>query len=237
MSTYLELVQELHSECGVSGAVPSTVIGLSGINADLARWIRSAYVEIQNRKNGRWSWLRSEFELVTTAGQSEYDHTECTDTIDAEAVTRLSVWNIASTKNPAKIYRTSSGKGGETWLSYLDWDAFCTIYKIGTHNNQFPSHITIRPNGKKIVLGSQPDEEYTVSGEYYKSAQHLELDTDVPEMPAQYHQLIVYRAMEKYGAKKSADEVIYRAEKEGGRMLRQLTLNQAPRFGRSRPLA
>lgn len=68
------------------------------------------------------------------------------------------------------------------------------------------------------------------------SPQTLSADGHIPEMPTQFHQLIVYMAMEKYGAAKSELEVFNRGALEGGRMLERLEANQLPEMQMAGPL-
>lgn len=236
MSTYLELVQELGTECGISGTGPSTVTGQSGELARLVLWIKDAYVEIQNRSGGRWDWLRSEFTLNTTASDDNYSFGDATDSIDAATITRFSSWRLSDYRSPPRIYLTSAGVGGETWMTWTNYDYWKNVYEIGTQNDGHSIHITVDPRDK-IRLGPKPDADYTITGEYFKSAQILADDSDTPEMPTQFHKLIIYRAMEKYAAFESAPEVMERAEREGGRLMRQLEVNQKPFIRKARTLA
>ena len=56
-------------------------------------------------------------------------------------------------------------------------------------------------------------------------------------MPTQFHKLIVWYAMENYGYQQVSAESLARAEKFGRRMLRQLEVNQFPKFKQGIPLA
>jgi hypothetical protein len=69
------------------------------------------------------------------------------------------------------------------------------------------------------------------------SGQVLALATDTPEMPSDYHMLIVYRAMIDYGYLEVAPEVLNRAEKKAMQLTRQLENNRMPRWRKRGPLA
>ena len=77
---------------------------------------------------------------------------------------------------------------------------------------------------------------FTVSGEYFKGPQILAADTDVPEMPSDFHDLIVYYAIEKYGYLEAATEVLARAEKYSRTYMRQLENHQLARMRMRGPL-
>jgi len=197
MATFLKICKDVARECGISGgaANPTTVVGQTGELARVVGWVTNAYEEIQGSSNFRW--LRKKFTLNTLAGVDTYDFSECIDVATGENISRFKSWRLNDRENPPKIYLASTGVGGEIFLSYTEWDHFEYLYKTGSLQNQttFPYHISVDPDDK-IRLGIKPDNIYTVTGDYHRSAQILAADGDVPEMPAAYHSLIKYTAME-----------------------------------------
>jgi hypothetical protein len=235
--TYLQLCQRLRRECSVGGTGPAAVTGQTGQLAKLVAWAADAYEEIQNR-HATWRWLRSTWSVNTVAETDTYAATNCTDTLLSETVSRFSHWWPEDENGcpNVKCYPQSSGVGAEVWLAPLPWSDFRATYKIGTQTSGQPQHYTIDPQNN-LVLGPKPSAVYVVSGEYQRSPQILAADADVPEMPAQFHNLIVFWAMEKYGADSVAQEVYARAVKEGGRMRRAIERNQLPKTRMGGPLA
>jgi hypothetical protein len=237
MSTFLELAVDLAEEVDLASN-PASVESQAGEFKKLVKWLTKSYMEIQNRAGGRWRWLRREFTVNTTSGDDSYAPGDCTDVDAATTIDRFSEWRLIDPRDPPKIYLTSTGVGGEYWLIYIPWDDFKRIYKIGSQatNTGSPAHITFDPQNN-IVLGPAPNDIYTVTGDFYRSPQVLALDADVPEMPSHYHNLIVYRAMEKYGRFNAAPEVELRGRVEGRALLRQLENNQMPKMRTAAPLA
>ena len=150
-----------------------------------------------------------------------------TDTTTSSAITRLGRWWADDEDDPPKIYLTSSGVGTQAYLCYLPWDQFKALYRIGTQNSGTPAHISVDPQNN-LVLGPKPNGIFTVTGDYQRSAQTLSADADEPEMPARFHKLPVYRAMEDYGFYESAPEVLARGQRKGAAMMRQLEADQLP---------
>lgn len=210
-----------------------TVIAQTGGHARAVSWIDTAYTELQGRT--RWRWLRGSFTLTTVSGQESYVNTEAIDDITSSGLTRFGEWRFKDAINLPRIYLQATGTGGEYWLTYIPWDQYQAIYRIGGITNSAPSHITISPDNK-IHLGPTPDDVYVISGEYEKSAQELTLDADTPEMPSDYHMAIVYLAMEDYGFFNSAEEVLIRGKQKARRMIRRLENNQAPAMGMAGPM-
>jgi hypothetical protein len=237
--TFLQLVNRLASEAGVTGnaSTVSAVTGQSGEAARLVNWITQAHTELQNR-HGNWRWMRSTFSVSATLGDDQYAGTDCTDSRLGSTITRFAHWipiDDAGCAN-VKIYLTSGGVSGERFMVFIPWDYFMTIYKRGPQNNGPPVHFTIDPQNN-LRLGPKPDDTYTVSGEYQMSALEFSANTDTPEFPSRFQDIVWMRAMEKYGRFHAAPEVLARGEVEGGRLMRQLEVNQLPDFPMATPLA
>lgn len=236
--TFLQMCQRVARECGVSTntTVPSTVTSQTGILADIVNWVATAWEEIQARHQN-WRWMRSRFSVSATVGDDSYAYGDCTDSIDSAAISRFRRWWPLDDEgnNNIFIYLTSAGAGTQTRLSYLPWSIFRQMYRIGTQNNGYPAYVSIDPQNN-LVLGPPPDGTYTVTGEYQRGGLVLDDDADTPDLPADYHMLIVWRAAQKYGEFKSAPEVFSRAVRTGNILMRQLELDQLPQMSTAGPL-
>lgn len=231
MSTYIQLVQDLHREAGISGNPPTSVVGVNGETARLANWVKTEWVKIQNR-HANWRWMRKSFTLQTVASDDTYSYSDCTDDLTSSAITRFSRF----LPDGFKIYLTSSGVGTQGWLTYVVWDDFKQIFKIGTQTPSYPSFVTFDPDNN-IVLGAKPDGIYTVTGDYQRSPQILTADSDVPEMPSQFHDLIWLGALRRYAAYESAPEVYGDAQSQYSDLMKRLDANQLPEPRFAAPLA
>ena len=236
---YLELCQALAREARGAGTGPSAVTGQVGLHNRIVHWIKDAYVELQNKHVApSWKWLMSTWSVNTVAGDDTYAGTDCTDTRLSATITRFRRWiplTDAGYSN-VKFYLQSAGVGEESYLLYLPWDYFRDRYKRGTQNNNRPAHFTTDPQNN-LVIGPKPDAVYVLSGEYRMAALQLAANSDEPEIPEDFHMLIVYEAMMKYAASAVAPEVLARANVEGGRLLRQLEADQLPDMELAGPLA
>lgn len=232
--TYLTICQDTRRECRVAGTGPSTVIAQVGRLADIVAWVAQAYTEIQSSKD--WNWLRSTFTVNTVANDDTYAYSDCTDSRLSATISRFGKWWLDHHGEPnCTIYLTSAGVGGENYLTPIDWASFRERYKRGTQTTGQPIHVAIDPQNN-LVLGPKPDAIYTINGEYQMSPQTLAANVDVPEMPARFHSLIMYRAMEKYGASNNAPEVFNRGGYEGRIMMRGLERDQLPPVTLAGPL-
>lgn len=235
---YLQLCQRVRQECADVGSGPTTVTGQTGLLGRIVSWVADSYTELQNRYAvcPNWRWLRHGFTVDTVADDDSYAYGDVTDTTTSAAITRLSTWRIRDCDDPPNIYLTSSGVGTQTPMTYIDWDTFKYIYKRGTQNASYPIHISEDPH-QNLVIGPKPNGIYTVTGDYLRSAQILALDADTPEMPSQFHMIIVYRAMIRYGFREISSEIIDSAREDYRVLLRQLEQHQLDQFKLAGPMA
>lgn len=235
MATYFKIFKDTLRECGID-TVPSTAQGQTGELLRFANWVIDAYTEIQDARH--WRWLRKKFTVNTVDGTSVYAFGDCTDVEDSAVITRFKMWRLDDQRNPPTVYLSSTGVGGETFVSYTSFDGFNSLYNFGSLQNQtgFPIHITVNPNNE-IELGLTPGAVYVLRGEYHRSAQILSADADTPEMPTDYHSLIKYQAMMFYGQYESAPEIVDRADTGINKIMRQLIRNQGQSFRLGGPLA
>lgn len=229
--TFLELVQRFRQETGYANTGPSTVLSQSGDHARAVSWIADAYTDIQNE--ALWRWMRKEFSLTTTADDGEYAYSDAT--YGGSAISRFRKWHL-DPRNPMKCYLQSSGVGTEYWLTGISWDEFNTLYGVGTQVSSSPSFVSVDP-ADNLVLGPAPGDTYIVTGEFSQSAQVLAADSDTPEMPSDFHMLIVYRAMEDHGYFDAADEILSRGMKRYRNLMNNLRRTQGPKWRKAGAMA
>jgi len=214
--TYLQLCQQLREKAGISGTGPTAVTGQSGEMLRLVNWINQAWEEIQLSRTN-WLWMRGDFSFQTVA--NDYDYTPA----QAGITTRFSQWDVDTIKS----FRTSIGVSNEYELNEQTYSRYRSLYLTGPQPAGTPIIFSIAPD-RKLLIGPKPDGIFTVSGQYWKSPQALVNDGDTPEMPAEFHMLIVWRALEMYGWYESAAEIIALAEKKIRFYMNRLEMNQLP---------
>ena len=231
---YLQLCARLRHECRAQGTGPSSVVGQTGRNLDWVNWTAAAYTDLQNRHKN-WRWLTSRFSFATTTNQEAYAGTDATDTVASAAITRFRFW----WPRTIRLYPTASGVASQQIIPAIDWTIFDRLYRIGAlqNNSNRPQQCSIGLDNK-LYLGPKPDSTgYTATGEYQKSAQVLAANTDTPEMPSDYHMLIVYYAMQHYAFAMAAPDTLANATEHGRRLMAQLEGDQLPILARAGPMA
>lgn len=189
--TYLELVQMTVQQSGtVQGIKPDTVIGKVDRLKQFVDFVAEAYIDIQNAHR-MWRWLQSYFTEETVAGTRFYSGTAITDEIALSTVDRFSQWGFKEDGSDMSlsIYKTADGNNGEGPLRWLDWDRFYQTQLRGPQTPGKPIFYSVADDNR-LALSPIPDDAYTIRGKYRKSPQKLVFDTDVPEMPAEFHTVI-----------------------------------------------
>lgn len=240
--TFLQLVQRYHRESGSSGTAQTTTA------TSVVQWQREcdnialAYIDIQN-KHEDWLWLTQDCTFDTVANQQSYSPftTAFTTPAAPTGLTDFGSWELSTPEGESsfRLWLKSAGVFNETYLDgSLDYPSFRDYYLFGARRTTTarPISITADPQ-KNLLLGLTPNDVYTVTGKYHQAAQLLSLDTDVPAMPARFHMLIVWYALEHYALFESAPEVLARAQKFGARFMTQLETDQLPSIQLPGPLA
>lgn len=218
--TYLQLCQALRRESGISTADPTTVEGtLTGYTKRLADWIDRAWTEIQNHHDWEWMW-RTSSQTLTIGTQAYQPNTDSdTSTGDFQLSPELAKWVTTNV-------RIKENTADEGFLSYVPWGTWsASASAIGTVTSARPTSYTIRPDDV-IVLNTTPDKAYTLSFDYYRTPQTLSLNSDTPELPGEYHDIILYLALTYVGAEQDAPEVYQDAQAQYNKRLADMGVTQ-----------
>lgn len=229
---YLELTQRLARECGVAGTGPTTSVNQTGESGRLFNWINAAWLEIQGLHN-TWNWMRKKFAWETVAGTGDYLPSALTNTLTGSAMTDLRYWY----KDMFRCQKKSIGVQDEQWLVEWEYNVFRNTYRFNVQVNNRPVVFAENPQGKAIMLGPIPDDVYIITGEYQKRAWSLTNDTDEPDIPEEYHLMLVYKAMQYYAMYESAPEVLSQGKTQYQALLTQLEHEQLQEVYLGNPLA
>jgi hypothetical protein len=144
------------------------------------------------------------------------------------AVDAFGKWDREAFRN----FTTSVGFINEMFLDEIPFDSWRNGYMLGAMRTvkTRPVAIAIGPD-QSLNLGPPPNDQYTITGDYFVAPQEMVVDADVPlGLPTRFHMLIVYRAMLKYAGYESAPEVFERATQENAGMYSQLLAVRAERM-------
>lgn len=230
MATFLDICQDTARESGtVQGTQPITVTGQTGRLGKIVNWVIDAYVSIQNI-HPEWRFLRSSFSGSTVAAQQAYAGANF-------SLTRFSEFIYKAGEDEITIYLTSDGAATERTLMPVLYQDFYRLYMRGSNLTQtgYPTIFTI-DDQERLLLWPIPDAVYTVRGLYRKSPQTLSGNTDEPEMPSRFHDIIKWRALIYAGIYDESPQIGL-WQREYQRILMQLENSQLPPVTFSGPLA
>jgi hypothetical protein len=219
MKTFLQLCQAVCREAAVANgeSAITTTVGQIGQLGRIVEYVRQAWLEIQTRHQHsglHWRWMRSNFEITTVADQDSYAFNDAAVQDvrgTAEDITRFRNWMIQDWEDPPRIYLQSAGVGTQTFMTYMPWNDFKYLYRIGTQNPSQPIHVSISPDNK-LVVGPKPSGIYVINGDYMKGVQRFTANDDTPDLPEDFEDAIVFLALIKYGLQKNAAEAITMGE-------------------------
>jgi len=242
--TFLQLCQQTCRWCGITGnsttQIPTTTVSQTGELGRIVEYVDEAWLQMQVGTEYRLN--RRKFTLTTADSDDKYAYSDAIDVDTGLAITRFKDWHLRDRQIPPRIHTQSVGVADQTPLTFATWEEWEYLYKTGSIQSQTsrPHHIAVDPQDN-IRLGLTPDGVYVVSGEYNRSAQVLTQesspDAAVPDLPADFQNLIVYEAMLMYADYETAPDVEKRAERGKLPLMNALGINQGPKWRLGRPLA
>lgn len=212
---FVDLVEALRIECGVSGSPVVSTSNLSGELNRLKKWIGDAWFEIQTSKT-QWKFMYTNFSFSLTPLKQYYTPTDA-------GVPNVDVWK----EDSFWIESVALGLPDQQPIGRMDWEHFREMYIRGQQNAQRPICLSVHPN-LNLYFGPLPDAVYNITGEAWLAPTRLVNDADTPSMPERFQAVIVYEAMKKYAGYESANDVMTRAMREAKPLWSALTQNQLP---------
>lgn len=234
---FLQIAQQAAIQCGVASgsaittALP-TVTGATGSLGRIVGWVNDGWTDIQ-MDHDDWDWMRSSnllgagVSFQTIAGQASYPLGTGPGTVGVD-VEAFGKWDRETFRN----FTTATGFINENYLDEIPYDRWRDGYMYGAQRTvkTRPVAVAIGPD-QSVCLGPPPNDQYTITADYFVAPQVMLTDTDVPlGLPSRFHMLIVYRVMIKAGQYESAPELTARGEQENAGMYAQLMALRAPRM-------
>lgn len=216
---FVELVETARDECAVAGQrVTDLQNPLPREIERLKRWVNLVWVEIQNA-HPDWLFLRRDFTLPVVAAAATYAAGQTSPSVGGA----VREWDVSS----FTIMRDDQGEQSEHPLIFRDYEDFRASFETGPATSGPPTFFTVLPDAR-IRLWPTPDAAYTITGSYRSRSTQLSANSDSPSMPADYHMLIVYGVMQKYGRREAAGEVYQDGLAQYRRVLGELEVDQLP---------
>lgn len=203
------LAQETRRLAGVGGTGPANVESATGMELKIVNYVQNAWLDIQTHPKN-WKWMWEDFSVDLQPGPGTQPLQTILNTREYQLVDcdKIRVGTFRS-------YLTSIGVSDRQRMTWVPWRRFRQRYGVVDETADRPIQATRAPNGD-LVLYPKPDGIYSIEFESFRRPQTLVTNTDVPEMPTEFHMLIVYEALKRFGKAESAEEVIMLGEQAGG---------------------
>lgn len=217
----LQLLQRWKRETSIPGPAPATVAGVANNIERGIDWINDTYTEIQNKPRN-WKWMRATAVGDITTSVLQY-------TIDELLGVAAGATRFRRFVSQSQFYRVTAYVDGtpenEFKLRWLPWDDFRQRFLIGAPQGAAPQYWSESPAGKMAI--NPPDQAYKLRFDYWRSnAPLLAVDSDTPEFPSDFHMVLVWGALNKYGSRLAAPEVVARSANAYEALFGQLDANQ-----------
>ena len=215
MSTFLQLVDQLHDDVGAAGVAPTAVTGLTGEAARLASWIQRAdeYVQLLWVN---WKFLRQTFTTSNTTTAS---------LATLAKPTNLKYWDFKT------FTIIEPGETDKNVLASIEYDKIKS--EILDTSEDIPSRVIVMPDNS-LFFEPVPDAVYTINADYYDTPTLLAANGDTSLIPAEYHQIIIGRAMILYANFENAPEIKDQGKEIYDEQLDRLENDQLPNLEHAR---
>lgn len=205
---FLQLCQEANRLASMQGVVSSVSI-TSGYQYNLIKYVRDAWIDLQNLRKD-WPFMRSSLTFNTVADTNEYS-------LATIGVTDLKRWHILQ-------YTDSNGK--KQPIRKMSYDYYITR-EINNDSSGKPLRYAEDPIDRHLYL-STPDDAYTITGYYFTQPVSLSGTTDTPTLPVSYHMLIAYLGALKMADHMGNNNLYMELEKDADFMLGNLMRDHNP---------
>ena len=210
----LELCQEVLSRTGQSGTMTTTV-GQRGMFRRISNWVREAYMDIQ-RMPIPWRWMRVR-DVTGNLSPNKETYT----------AVELGLPNLRSFDlDSFSIHAISDAPDTASPMDGTKpWDTINTTYAVSMAPGT--PRFVLAPEHTTLHVYPVPNDMYVIHFDYFKRPQVLAADTDVPEMPDYFHDLIVLMALKRYAAFDDAPEIMEDFQLQYPPLFRELYREQA----------
>ena len=188
MTDFLQLCIDVSRESGAVGRAPTAVTGQTGRQEKVVSWVREAWRQLQ-LSQANWAFMRAQFTGTLSVGVASYA------AVTLGVTSRFGSWiGDQPDYRPMSLYDPTIGIKDETSITEITFEQWRRSYDIGEQTLQKSTRYCISPD-RMLRFGAIPDAAYVVRGEYRKSPQVLAANTDVPDMPEEFHSIITWAAI------------------------------------------
>ncbi|KAF1008997.1 MAG: hypothetical protein GAK28_00629 [Luteibacter sp.] len=231
MATFLELCKDVHRIARIGedppGTAPETVVGQEGVLFEVINWVQDAYRDIQEDQR---DWAFRERSATVTIGTVR--------TVDAlllpDDYEALRPFTADFRHRNILVAPTGTAPSASQPVWFIEWEDWRGgRYERGQAAGAtgMPGYFTVMPDGA-LRFDRTPDAPLDIIIAYRRSVHELLADSDVPILPPQHHQAIVWRALMSYAdSREKTQESYQKWERRRNQAMARLYREQLPELG------
>lgn len=216
MSTFLDLCKKVHKLGQVQGAFTS--VSESGINGEIAAIVSQSWVDIQQLRTD-FEFMRKTLSFVAQDGVSLHTLATLFPVTDD-----FSRW-MTETES---AFITDSVSGYTSELLYRDYAWIQRLLRNYNVPDQLPTHWSFDPATLDLYLYPKADKVYNATINYYRSAQILVDNANVPHIRPDWHDIIAMKSLSTFGLHKGLGSLHSKYEMEYARKVGELFRHFVP---------
>lgn len=193
---FLEICQEVARMAGTQGSF-SSVSDPVGAHAVIVSAVVAAFRDIQTDRNN-WEWMLKSKEYAVDAGFGTYTTATIFGSQDDTATVYLTFGRWDKLNPGTSCYATHPTTSKVTNVKYMDYYQYREYYKNSDATiTGTPDTYTVHPLNNSIIFKPLPDVAYAMTVSYYVKPLLLTENAQVPYLPIEHHNCIVYKALER----------------------------------------
>ena len=206
---FLEIVRTTRLLSGMQGTGPASTENAVGVEEIIVKFCQDAYRDIQSLRE-EWDFLVDKRSFNTVIGQTDYS--------------LLNIFNTAIPdfkKYDEDSFIITDTDGKRNYLKNITRPEMDQL-SLNNENINIPTRFAIEEKDSSVIFEPIPGMIYNVAFRYWRNPEVLSADTQVPSMPPAFHQLIIYKSLEKLAVYLSSPELYREYATETAKMQGQL---------------
>jgi hypothetical protein len=195
---FLEICQRADVTSGIQGMIQS-VVDAVGAQEVIAGTVRDGFIDLQNERM-LWEFMRRTVSFSTAVSTSTYSLTDIFGIAGAFVATDPHItfgrWQRKDPLLSYTIQDPDTGKWGD--LLFVDFLDFEYHMRNRTTPGK-PRYVTANEQDSSLIFQPIPDKIYPVKANYFVEPQVLVANAQTPILPTRFHNLLVYRSLDRIG--------------------------------------
>jgi len=212
---YLEICQRVKSISGIHGSLDTT-IGYTGIYKVITELVNDAWMDIQVYRKD-WSFMLDSSSFNTVADQRVYPPSSTL--INYASGSRMGAYILD------KMYLNGDSVEHLPYIKYID---ILELSKEQRDGRGEPKIWSCSKDTLDLLIYPYPDKVYEISFYFYKQPITLSYDSDVPALSTQFHEAIVFKALELFAVYIGNQEMYQKYSMDYTRMIGTMMRSYIP---------